>query len=315
MATPAFLQAYNASKARDRRPVYAEGTLGDLIKWFQEECPRWDKLSEASKEDYTKSFKYLEPGYEFAVKDLTPPDIYTLRNKAAKAKWGRFADKLVTHLSTIFKEAAKVGKIATNPAAGVEKLHKADPNANHEWRMEEVAVALAFAPDYLITPLMLARFQGFRGQTIAAMTWASYIRDNQFGRAFSVDLRKNNQMDSWFPCTPEMMSHLEAVARPSTFICVSSDRKPWKDEKALQGAVSAYLSALKEENLIREGCTLHGLRVTYAADIRRRGHDKGMVADALGDKSERMGAHYTRHVEKEASLIRIFDRKNGVQNS
>ena len=315
MASTDFLQRYNASKTRDRRPVYAAGTLGEIVAWFKEECPRWDKLSDASKEDYEKTFLYLEPGYTFEVKDLTPPDIYTLRNKAAKAKWGRFADKLVTHLSTIFKEAAKVGKITVNPAAGVEKLHKADQNANHEWRVDEVAVALALAPDHLLTPLMLARFQGFRGQTIAAMTWASYIKDNQFGRALSVDLRKNNQMSSWFPCTPQIIQHLDAVTRHSTRICISSDNKPWKDEKALQGAVSAYLTALKEEKLVRKGCTLHGLRVTYAADIRRRGHDKGMVADALGDKSERMGAHYTRHVEKEASLIRIFEQKNVVQKS
>jgi integrase len=135
------------------------------------------------------------------------------------------------------------------------------------------------------------------------------LKDNQFGRAFSVDLRKNNQTSSWFPCTPQMMNHLDAVKRHSTFICTSTDNKPWQDEKSLQGAVSAYLAVLKAEGLIRKGCTLHGLRVTYAADIRRRGHDKGMVADALGDRSERMGAHYTRHVEKEASLIRIFEQK------
>jgi hypothetical protein len=170
MASPEFLHRYNTAKTRDRRPVYAEGTLGDIVAWFKGECPRWDKLSEASKEDYEKTFLYLENVFSFAVSELTPPHIYTLRNKAAKAKWGRFADKLVTHLSTIFKEAAKVGKITTNPAAGVEKLHKADPNANHEWRADEVALALAFAPVHLLTPLMLARFQGFRGQTIAAMT-------------------------------------------------------------------------------------------------------------------------------------------------
>jgi hypothetical protein len=30
------------------------------------------------------------------------------------------------------------------------------------------------------------------------------------------------------------------------------------------------------------------------------------VADLLGDKSERMGKHYTRHVEAEANVIRAF---------
>jgi hypothetical protein len=32
------------------------------------------------------------------------------------------------------------------------------------------------------------------------------------------------------------------------------------------------------------------------------------VADLLGDKSERIGKHYTRHVEAEANVIRAFTR-------
>jgi hypothetical protein len=32
------------------------------------------------------------------------------------------------------------------------------------------------------------------------------------------------------------------------------------------------------------------------------------VADLLGDRSERMGKHYTRHVEAEANVIRAFTR-------
>jgi|SRR5882757_1415651 hypothetical protein len=32
------------------------------------------------------------------------------------------------------------------------------------------------------------------------------------------------------------------------------------------------------------------------------------VADLIGDESERMGAHYTRHVEAEQNIIRAFSR-------
>jgi hypothetical protein len=32
------------------------------------------------------------------------------------------------------------------------------------------------------------------------------------------------------------------------------------------------------------------------------------MADPLGDKSERMGKHSTRHVEAEANVIRAFTR-------
>ena len=39
-----------------------------------------------------------------------------------------------------------------------------------------------------------------------------------------------------------------------------------------------------------------------------RGATNSEIADLLGDKSERMGAHYTRHVESEANVIRAFQR-------
>ena len=78
----------------------------------------------------------------------------------------------------------------------------------------------------------------------------------------------------------------------------------------MQSAVSDYLTTLKKDGLIREGCTLHGLRVTYAAAIRRQGFDTGIVADALGDRSRRMGEHYTRHVEKELGRMKIFNGQN-----
>lgn len=325
IASHDFRLLHVQAENRDRRPTYAEGTLGALLKWFKQDCPRWDKLSAASREDYEKSFDYLDaskhevagPVLDFPLNLITQPSIYAMRNKAAKDKWPRFADKLVSHLSTIFKEAVKVDKMASNPAGGVEKLHSADPNANHEWTVDEVQTAIWLANDAVLTPIILARYQGFRGQTCAALTWRNYQADPKTGKAFSLVIRKNNEA-SWFPCAPETRLHLDAVeaARAeakikSTLICLNSDGLPWKSEKVMQGAVSDYLAELKRQGLVREGCTLHGLRVTYAAAIRRQGFDAGIVADALGDRSRRMGEHYTRHVEKELGRMKVFTKNEG----
>jgi integrase len=60
--------------------------------------------------------------------------------------------------------------------------------------------------------------------------------------------------------------------------------------------------------LVGEGLTLHGLRVTYAAALKRDGANTSNVAAALGDRDERMGAHYTRHVENETRVIQAFGK-------
>ncbi|MGB3417801.1 MAG: integrase [Mesorhizobium sp.] len=313
LADPDILRAYSVAKTRDRRKTYSEGTLGDLVAWFKSDCPRWGKLSPASQADYEKTFKYLDPEFDILIEDIDQAQLYEVRDTAAKAKWGRFADKMISHLSTMFREAVKKKKMRSNPAIGVEKTHSADPNANHEWQASEVATALAQAPRWIKTPMVLARYQGFRGQTCRALTWRNYIDDPRTIKAFDLTLRKNNEL-AWFPCEPETIEHLAGLTKTSTFICTTSEDKPWKDEKSMQGAVSDFLSGLKDAGLIRQGCTLHGLRVTYAASIRRMDLDAGTVADALGDRSTRMGEHYTRHVEKEAGRMRAWKRKNGVQN-
>ena len=98
MDTDEFKRLYLAAKNRKRKPVYDAGTLGALIDWFKSDCPRWGKLSDTHKADYEDTFSFLEPELDFYVSDLTPPDIYSLRNKASKAKWPRFADKAVSNL-------------------------------------------------------------------------------------------------------------------------------------------------------------------------------------------------------------------------
>ena len=77
----------------------------------------------------------------------------------------------------------------------------------------------------------------------------------------------------------------------------------------MQTRVSHYLRDLERAGLIGAGTTLHGLRVSYAAWWKRTGGaNNSEVADLLGDKSERMGKRYTRHVEAEANVIRAFNR-------
>jgi len=48
-----------------------------------------------------------------------------------------------------------------------------------------------------------------------------------------------------------------------------------------------------------------------AAWWKRNGASDGEVTELIGDKSERMGRHYTRHVESEVSIARAFERVNG----
>jgi integrase len=215
---------------------------------------------------------------------------------------------MMSALSSMFSQAVKRGKMPTNPAKGIDKAHKADKNANREWSPQEWTAASQNVPKEIAIPLMLARFVGFRGQTVASVQWKNYQSDPKFGKCFR-HIAKKNAEQSWVPVEPELQTYLDGLDRTSLNIATRTDGTPWASEKEMQTAVSHYLRRLEKDGLIGAGTTLHGLRVSYAAELGRGGASDGDVAAALGDRSERMGKHYTRHVENEARVIRAFEGK------
>jgi integrase len=216
---------------------------------------------------------------------------------------------MVSALSSMFSQAVKRKKMASNPALGLDKAHSADPNANREWLPAEWQYVRENTPRYLLTPMIIARYAGYRGQTLVKLGWNDYAPHAQHGWKCFRKATKKNQENVMVPVVAELQEYLDGLDRTALMICTRQDGTPWEDEKQMQTAVSHYLRDLEADGKIGAGTTLHGLRSSYAADLRRNGAETGDVATALGDKSERMGAHYTRHVENEAKVIRAFEGK------
>lgn len=302
MEGAAFLDAYNKPRLDRTNRQYPPETLGGLVHWWTTEAPEFAKLMPATKDDYIKAYKWLEPEFDVTLADIEQASVYEVRDKCAKAKWPRFADKMVSALSSMFGRAVKRGKMAYNPARGVEKIAKSDPNRNREWKAWEQKSVFEAAPPHILTPLMLARYAGYRGQTIQALSWRHYHKDPMTGRAFEIISSKNDEV-AWMPVVPALQTYLATLDATSTFIATKRNGTPWENEKQMQTAVSHFLKRMEREGKANEGITLHGLRSTFAAALRRDGADVGMVASALGDRSDRMGAHYTRHVEREQKVI------------
>jgi hypothetical protein len=118
----------------------------------------------------------------------------------------------------------------------------------------------------------------------------------------------------WLPAAPELEIFLENLDQTSPFIAVRYNGEPWESEEQLQKQSSNFIAKLKKKGVIGEGLTLHGLRATFAAEIKRvTGANDDQVAAALGDRDARMGAHYTRHVEQETRSSSSTPRCSGEQ--
>jgi integrase len=341
MEGPDFVRAYNAPRTIQRADAkdMAGDTLGGLVAWYTngdiDRCrdergkfvvpdlagepptdayPKWRKLAKATRKDYLEAFDYLRDAFPIRLAEIHQPDLYELRDRCANEKWPRFADQMIAALSSAFKQGVKRGNktgLKSNPCLGMDKTHQADPNANRESFPEEFKAAFDRAPLEIKIAMMMARYAGLRGQTVVAASWTQY-RDHPAsptGKAIVLTTKKNKGRN-FLPALPELQAFLADLRKTatSTLIAVRDDGTPWETEVDMQTRCSHFFRDLEAKGLIGSGTTLHGLRSSYAAWWKRNGATNREIADLLGDESEAMGAHYSRHVERESNVIRAFEK-------
>lgn len=315
LAEPDMIGAYNVRRRRPR--TYPPQTLGWLVAWYTDpdKCSEFKELSSAVKKQYSDSLNFLEPEFDFLLSDITTAGIYEARDRCIQAKWPAFADRMMTALSTMFSLAIPRGWIASNPAQGIKRAYKADPNANREWRPEEWLVVMERAPMALKIVYMLARHMGYRSQSVVVVAWPNYQPDPRFGMCFRMRHKKNAE-EHWFPASMELQAFLASlkVRTKDGPIAIRRNGKPWENELQLQRRSSNFLTELARNGLVGKGLTEHGLRVTFAAEIKRlTGANDDQVAAALGDRDSRMGGHYTRHVEQENKIAFLWAQRTRTE--
>ena len=312
LSMPDMIGAYNVRRKRDPKS-YPERTLGWLVAWFTDpdQCPEFKELAESTRGEYVDRLNYLEPEFDFPLAQITQASLYEVRDRCVTNKWPAFADKMMTALSSMFTAGTKRGKMTANPAMGIDRASKPNPNANREWRPEEWKTVMERAPLHLRTAYMIARHLGYRSQSTVAVKWTNYQPDERFGMCFRMDHRKNGE-HHWLPASPVLQTFLAdlKVRTKDGHIALRYNGQPWESAEQLQKQSSNFLTGLARKGLVGPGLTEHGLRVTFAAEIKRvTGANDDQVAAALGDRDTRMGAHYTRHVEQENKIIFLFASK------
>ncbi|MCP4099692.1 MAG: tyrosine-type recombinase/integrase [Planctomycetaceae bacterium] len=299
LASSKFLMEYSARKTKGT--MFPDGTLGNLIDWYKAETNRWSDLKPRTKADYDECFAWLTNEQQYPLEMIDRAGIANLRNKASKKRWPRFADHLVTALSAVFDEAVDVGKIKFNPCVGVRRLYKPNKQANREWTPEEQEIVFSSAPAQALLIMVIAREAGVRGIDIWNLKWNNYKNGTlRF-------IAEKNGEEVIIPCSDYLRNTLDATPRVSVFISTNKFGVPWKNHKVLQNAVRRHIRNLADEAFIKPGLTLHGLRVTLAAEFKRLDIDDRTIANILGDTSESMGRHYTRHVPATVNVISAFD--------
>lgn len=311
LESPDFLARYNAARTRDRRPVYPDGSLGHLVDWYKGRRAFSD-LAARTRADYARCFLFLEPVFDYNVTEITPADVAEMRDRARAKHYDRFADMVVSAMSALFREAVEYGRLPQNPALGIRRVYRPGKEANRPWTAVEWDGAFAIAPVHLRPALAIARWAGLRGQDIAALTWADYASDPEIGRALVFTPKKNGEKVGTLVvgARAELRSVLDPLSRgtlPTAPICRNSRGKRFPSENALRKAWQDFKSSEPFRQALPHSAdlTLHGLRVTFASELRDKGFSDRDIADMLGDLTDSMGRRYARGARMKKTSERV----------
>lgn len=282
------------------------GSLGILIKEYRKN-PQWQELQPKTREWYEMGFSYLKPINDTPLMRFTAPLVVKIRDKALEKKSWYFANLIKTTLSVVFSWGAERGYMDSNPAKQVKKLKrpKDKARANRPWDEKERTTVIAEADAHAKPMFGAMLYLGIDPCDAVRMPKTKY-NDG----AFDFNRQKTGN-PVWKPAPKALKQIIEAMPKHDAItIFANSFGKPWT-KSGFDTYWHRFKKSLEERGLIAQGLTLKGLRHTHATMVRELGESHRTVADALGDKSEAMGAWYSRDADMksgQARVIKAFDK-------
>ena len=273
------------------------GTLGGLIAKYRQ-SPNFRDLAPRTRWDYDRWFEYLRPIHQTRLNRFTPPLVVGIRDKAARKHGRRGGNYVRTVLSSAFDYGRERGYLKENTAKAVKPIKRPRnaPQANRPWTDAERFVVLDTAPQHLQVPIALCMYMGMRQGDALRLSKSAY--DGQV-----IKFRTGKTGSEVASLAPEALAAIldAAPTTNATTIATNSHGLPWT-ESGFRSSWHTFRKRLENDGSVQPGLTIHGLRHTRATHVREAGYDDRTVADTLGQETEAMARHYSKHADTRAKL-------------
>lgn len=264
------------------------GTFGAVLIAYKT-SPEFAELAARTRADYEGVFDYLRPMMDVQLDEIRPSSVLKIRDKAATTMNWAFANKMLGVMSRVFNWGRPRDLTASNPVEKVPhiKRPKDKPPANRPWTDDELGVVLARAKPHLAMAVALGAYSGLRLADVLALPWSAYDdRTLQFHQAKTGDL-------VWLPVHRTLKNILDRAPRVSTIIVTGEQGRPYTRD-GFSATFRRFLAALREEGLVGDRLTFHGLRHTIATRLADAGADLETIAAITGHRSTAMASHYSK---------------------
>jgi integrase len=248
--TPEFIASYNA------KVTPPDGVLLRLLQDYQA-SDNFRSRRDRTRHDYVQKIKRIE-------RDLGDFPLSALTDRRTRGVFMEWRDKLALSsrrqadyawqvLALVLAWAKERGKITVNPCERGGRLYRGN-RVDKVWTDDDEAAFLRTAPAHLRLPLLLALWTGQRQGDLLRLTWSAYDGSH-------IRLRQSKTgVPVRFKVGAPLKAVLDATAKVSPLILVSSTKRPWT------AAASAPHGASRRQRL-----ALSASPSTICAGLRSRG--------------------------------------------
>jgi integrase len=302
-----FFAAYareEEKKSALQTPVNAE-TLGLIIRAYKA-SEFFVRLKPRTQKDYGRILNWLSPLDEMPLRQIERSFLVKLRKRAFDQHGWKFANDVLQICSIVFEHALEEGRIKSNPAKGIRKIPRPSDlgDANRAWTHEEKEIVLRRAPAHLVLPIAIARWTGLRQGDVLALAKTSY-RD---GFLRLTTAKRNVPIE--IPCSDPLIEAIgNAPQNDSLRLCANSHGKPWTQD-GFRTSFFRFIRSLEKEGLVGSGLTFHGLRTSFAEELRLHKLDDRTIADALAHTSISSTSTYLKSADRRLSLGLVVEALN-----
>jgi integrase len=219
--SPEFVHSFNEAIASKVKP--SSGSLLSVLQGYQS-SDQFRSRRDRTRRDYINKLQLIEREFgDFPLSALTDRRtrgvFMAWRDKLALQS-RRQADYAWTVLALVLAWGMDRGLITANPCARGGRLYRGN-RVDKIWTPDDESAFLSLAPAHLHLPLLLALWTGQRQGDLLRLTWSAYdgarirLRQSKTGAPVS------------FKVGAALKAALDAAARVSPVILVSTDNKPW----------------------------------------------------------------------------------------
>jgi integrase len=305
--SPEFLAAYGRLEKKGKgEPIRSDrNTFGFIVRAYRT-SPFFAGLKPRTQKDYTRFLNWLAPLDEMPLNNFDRSFVSKLRDKAYRQHKWHFANDIVGMCSIVFEHALEKGFVNSNPAKGVRKIERPAELGipNRAWTMEERDAVMKAAPPPLALPIAFGRWTGLREGDVLALPRTAY----KDGHLTWPTKKKGVPLIS--PVARPLAEMLEKVPQNSCIrLCANSYGRAWT-ESGFRSSFFKFLKKLEKNGLVGEGLTFHGLRTTFAEELRELGFDDRTIADAMTHANVSSVSTYLRSADRKRSARRAVEAMN-----